>query len=206
MIIINKKYNMLLAIKETDVKKGGKKCYLFKCDCGNEKIIVGQNVLNEKTKFCGCFRKIKSCKNSKITHNMSNHKLYKVFSGMIKRCYNKNNKDYKNYGDKGVLIYNKWLEDRTLFFEWALQNGWKEGLTIERIEVNGNYEPNNCKFITMKEQAQNRRNSIPLNKKNEILRLYKEDNTIKDISKQMDLKYSSVYNIIKRNSVPLNKV
>lgn len=95
-----------------------------------------------------------------IRNNKTKSSLYKKWSGIIKRCYKQSCKDYKNYGAKGVIICNDWLNKEDGFFKfekWCLENGYKEGLTIDRINVKGNYEPKNCRFITPAEQNKNQR-------------------------------------------------
>lgn len=87
---------------------------------------------------------------------MSNTKIYMMWKNMKKRCYNPKCDRYKNYGGRGVKICNCWLKDFKYFYNWAMKNGYKEGLSIDRIDVNGNYEPRNCRFISMEEQYLNR--------------------------------------------------
>ena len=81
-----------------------------------------------------------------------------LFNGMRQRCYNPNSKSYKNYGGRGIKICDEWLSNPDKFCEWAYANGYKDGMSIERIDVNGNYEPSNCTFIPLAEQSKNRRN------------------------------------------------
>lgn len=102
---------------------------------------------------CGC----PQCgKESHYTHKMSNTKLYKAYNGMLARCNNPNSFKYDCYGGRGVLVCEEWLNFEN-FYAWAVQNGYKEGLTIERIDVNGNYEPSNCKWIPQRQQYYNQR-------------------------------------------------
>lgn len=93
-------------------------------------------------------------------HGLSKSKLYRVFNSMKQRCYNKNNEKYKNYGGRGIIICDEWLQDRKTFFDWAFENGYNDTLTIDRINVNGNYEPNNCRFVTNNEQMWNRTDTL----------------------------------------------
>lgn len=94
---------------------------------------------------------------SKTTHGLSKTRLYSIFYDMKGRCYNKNDTTYKYYGEKGVKVCSEWLEDQTSFFEWALENGYSDNLTIDRINVEGNYEPSNCRWTTQLQQNCNMR-------------------------------------------------
>lgn len=102
---------------------------------------------------CGC----PQCgKEALYSHKMSNSKIYKAHSGMLARCYNPNSFKYDCYGGRGIFVCDSWLEFES-FYSWAVQNGYKEGLTLERIDVNGNYEPSNCKWVPKREQYYNQR-------------------------------------------------
>ena len=120
-----------------------------------------------------------------VKHNLSKTKLFKVWCGMKDRTLNKNDKHYKNYGNRGIKICNEWLEDFKCFYDWALNNGYKEGLTIDRINVNGNYEPNNCRWITWKEQQNNRTN-------NHYITYKGETHTMKQWSELLGIKYTTL--------------
>lgn len=88
---------------------------------------------------------------------LSKHKLYKVFCSMRERCYNPNHRSYKDYGERGIRIVPDWLNDRVSFIEWSLANGWKPGLEIDRINVDGDYSPDNVRFVSRAVNAANRR-------------------------------------------------
>lgn len=90
-------------------------------------------------------------------HGLTRHPLYVSWRSMRQRCLNKNNTAYHNYGGRGITICDEWLNDFVSFYEWALSNGYKKGYTIDRINNDGNYEPSNCRWITVKEQSYNRR-------------------------------------------------
>ena len=92
-------------------------------------------------------------------YGIPNYRLWTVWRNMKARCYNHNNHGYKDYGGRGIKIYSLWLKHFLYFYDWAIENGYQDDLTIERIDVNGNYEPNNCKWISKKEQMRNKRNS-----------------------------------------------
>ena len=98
------------------------------------------------------------------THNLSKSKLYYVWYNMKNRCYKTTNREYKRYGARGVIICDEWKDDIVAFYNWATNNGYKDGLTIDRINVDGNYEPNNCRFITPYEQSINRRDNFYIEK------------------------------------------
>ena len=113
-------------------------------DCKKEKTIRASDLYNTKTTSC-------SCKHT--THGISKTKLYNVFYNMKDRCYNPNCRAYKDYGGRGIKICEEWLEDVVTFYNWAMMNGYKEGLSVDRINVDGDYEPNNCRWVTISENV-----------------------------------------------------
>lgn len=117
------------------------------CECGKEVLTKLTLVTTGHTKSCGCYLSDWN-KNSKTTHNLTNHPLFKIFGGMVDRCYNENNNHYDRYGGRGISICPEWLADRALFIKWALENGWAQGVEIDRRENDGNYSPANCRVVT----------------------------------------------------------
>lgn len=153
-INIFKKYGRLSAYKEVKGTRYSRRI-LCKCECGNEVIVNLNALLSGNTKSCGCLRK-DTTKSHFTKHGLKNHPLYCVWRGIKDRCLNPNCKAYKNYGGRGISVCPEWLEFQP-FYKWAVANGYKRGLTIERINNNHNYCPDNCKFIPKAKQSKNRR-------------------------------------------------
>lgn len=125
------------------------------CICGNTKLLSSNTLLMGKTKSCGCLKKEIMSK-TKSTHTKTKHPLYTIWCAMKRRCYNQNVKDYPNYGGRGISVCDKWLNDFQAFYDDMFFN-YDKGLTIERINNNGNYEVSNCKWVSRKIQNRNKR-------------------------------------------------
>lgn len=148
---IGRKKNFLKVIGLTRTDKN-RKLFICECDCGNVKLIEPAMWEKEIIKSCGCY-----FESLKLEHSEELDRLRRIYSGMVQRCYNKNSFSYKNYGGRGISICSEWLNDREKFIEWSLSNGYKNNLSIDRIDVNGNYEPSNCRWATNEVQLENRR-------------------------------------------------
>lgn len=154
-----RRYGYLTVIERvTDkVYKSGRKKprYLCRCDCGNIVSVVGESLRNGTTKSCGCHRADPLVRYS-TKHGKRYERLYSIYCDMKKRCYNKRCNGYKYYGGKGITICEEWLENFNSFYKWAIENGYDEELTIDRIDSSGNYEPVNCRWITRSENISRR--------------------------------------------------
>lgn len=161
--IIGERFGRLVVLRKVEDKvypKGYKKPqYECECDCGKKIIAVRGNLLTGNTTSCGCYKKELDHKRF-LKHGFaeSPDKLYYKWLSIRDRCANPNTAGFKNYGGRGIKVCSEW-DDYLAFRGWAIGNGYKEGLTIDRIDVDGNYEPNNCRFVDMKIQNNNRRST-----------------------------------------------
>lgn len=187
--ITGERYNNLTVI-EFDKKINKWKC---KCDCGNITYVSKSNLRGGGVKSCGCLRHKPT-----HTHNLSHTKIYQIWNGMKNRCYNPNLVDYKNYGARGITVCNEWRNSFETFYEWAIKNGYKEGLTIERIDNNDGYKPNNCKWITKGEQVNNRRNCC-------LYTYQDKTQTLAQWCKELNLNYALMHDRIRMRNWDFEK-
>ena len=148
-----------LIVLEDGFKKGHEIYCYVECDCGNKFYVRKSCIKNKNTRSCGCIHR-EQLINRNTSHMMSNSRIYIVYRGIMGRCYNKSNTGYVNYGKIGVIMCDEWIKSFDVFYEWAINNGYSDGMSIERVNVNGNYCPENCTWIPKNEQALNKRNSV----------------------------------------------
>ena len=161
--LTGERFGELLVVKEAGTLPGGIVLYECLCSCGKTTIVRGNNLKSGNTRSCGHLFK-KNVKEMHITHGGCNERLHGVWNAIKGRCYNPKCKAYKNYGAKGIRMYEEWRNDYVAFREFFTNLGYNKNsergeLTIERIDVNGNYEPSNCTLIPLEKQMRNKTNS-----------------------------------------------
>ncbi len=187
---IGKRYGRLTVIG-FNLETGEKRKWRVRCDCGKEFDTIPWYVKSGDTRSCGCLH-IEAIKEANTKHKHpieENLRLYNIYKGIKKRCYNEKDFTYKNYGARGIKMCKEWLDSYDSFFEWAMSNEYKDDLTIERVDVNGNYCPENCKWITNGEQGLNKRNTIWVNYRGEKIQLV---SLCERLGKSYDLVYERI--------------
>lgn len=165
--LIGQRYGRLTVIEQhgfTEKNKYGcrQAIWYCKCDCGNYcEMASGTLTRKRNNHSCGCLARehLLDMANGNITHRMTGTRLYGCYKGMISRCYRKKDIHYNAYGGRGIVVCDEWKNDAKAFIDWAITNGYSDDLTIERINVNGNYEPSNCTWIPMSEQYKNKQSN-----------------------------------------------
>lgn len=155
--LTGQRFGRLVVIERADNSADGRARWLCRCDCGQSKTVLGEHLKKGRTKSCGCAKSESSSKRFK-KHGGRNSKLYRIWSNMKDRCNNPDCKVYSDYGGRGIKVCKEWIDDFSAFQKWALANGYKEGLTIDRKDNDKGYFPDNCRWTDRKIQGNNKRN------------------------------------------------
>lgn len=187
--LVGQRFGKLVVVAHAGTKvgsNGGKKAlWDCVCDCGNHKICVAPNLIKGHTKSCGCIKNW-----DKKKHGLSSSRLYGIWENMKSRCYNPSFINYYNYGGKGVKVCEEWFSFET-FAKWALEHGYTDKLTIDRIDGNSNYCPENCRWATPREQSRN-------TSRNHYITIEGETKLLCDWAKLSGLHHVTILNRIKR--------
>ena len=186
--IVGEKYNMLTVVERLPNDRSGSTVWLCKCDCGNYTKVRGKNLKNGAVKSCGCLKQISHTK----THGKSQTRIYNTWASMKSRCLNPNDNSYFRYGGRGICVCEEWINSFESFYDWSMKNGYTDSMTIERIDNNGNYCPENCRWATQKEQCRNRRT-------NAVFEYMGEKHILTEWCEILNLEYKLVHNRIRKH-------
>lgn len=201
--LLGRRFNRLEVIEFAGHPNRRTTLWKCKCDCGNISIVMSTHLKTGHTKSCGCWLEEvrNNIKNINYKNGLSNSRISNIYYNMINRCYNKNNKVYNIYGGRGISVCSEWKNKDTGFINfcnWILENNYKEDLSpnnrnkfsLDRIDVNGNYCPQNCRIADFNTQANNRRNNIKIKVNGEI-------DTISNWSRKLNIPYYNIYSYSK---------
>ena len=151
--IQGRRFGRLVVLTLDHVADNGDACWLCECDCGRLTIVRRYNLLKGSVQSCGCYAKEKA-----TTHGRTNTRLHNIWTTMLQRCANPNHKSYLNYGGRGVFVCDEWHNFEE-FYNWSISNGYEDDLTIDRIDTDDGYYPENCRWVDQYVQQNNRRNN-----------------------------------------------
>lgn len=178
------KFGRLTVISFAEIiKSGNGRRYMWncQCDCGKICVIDASSLKSGNTQSCGCLARETKGKAS-IKHGKRKTPLYNVWTLMKQRCHNETNKSYRLYGKRGIQVCDEWKDDFDKFYAWCMENGYKKGMQIDRIDTDGNYCPENCRFVTLKENENNRRDNVMIDYQGEKY-------TLAQFSEKFNMKY-----------------
>ena len=182
----NKRFGRWLVLNKVESTKGGLARWLCICDCGTQKIVIGSNLLRGMTTSCGCYNKEKA-KERLQTHGKTNTRIYRIWQDMKHRCNYKNNDNFYWYGNKGIKVCKEWELDFLRFYEWSINNGYEENLTLDRINAEEDYCPDNCRWVNITAQQNNRKDNIRIE-------YHGKNQTLSEWSKELGINRITLWN------------
>lgn len=208
--LTGQRFGRLKAIEYSHTESG-RAFWKCRCDCGNIVIRRGKDILSGNTKSCGCLNteqrkermkevgkkywenglvKARKAENhGNYVHGHSNTRLYHIWISMKQRCLNSNNRAYKDYGGRGITIYEEWENSFQVFYDWSMANGYSDNLSIDRIDNDKGYSPDNCRWVTIKKQQNNKRS-------NRIIEYKGESKTIQQWANEKGMNFTTLKNRI----------
>ena len=195
--LTGQRFGRLVVLAKTSSDKHGKTHWKCQCVCGGIANPTTADLMSGNTTSCGCLRTEKVIASS-TKHGKRHTRIYSEWLNMKERCNNPKTKNFIHYGGRGITICEEWKNNFQAFYDWAMSNGYEEHLTIDRIDVNGNYEPSNCRWATRKEQANNRRIRVDA----KIISFDGESHTLTEWSKITGLSYWQIYRRYKAGKTP----
>lgn len=197
--MIGKRFGRLVVIKRTSdhYYPSGRHdvCYTCQCDCGNVVDVLGIHLRSEHTISCGCFR-VDTSRQAMTTHGMTNTRLHNIWKNMLERCFNHDHKNYDIYGGRGITVCDEWKDNFKSFAEWSFENGYADYLSLDRVNVDDGYSPDNCRWVTQKDQCNNTRRNINVTISNET-------KTLKQWAEYYGLKYGTIVSRVDRGWNPI---
>jgi len=179
-----------LTVLRRSENRGDRVVWLCKCECGQEKSIEANSLRTGKTKSCGCLLS-ETMRKRQYKHGFGNERLWIIWRNMIDRCTNTKHPNYRRYGGRGTSVCNEWKNNYLAFKSWALSHSYADNLTIDRTDNNGNYEPDNCKWVTTDVQDYNKRNTV-------YITIGNETKNLKEWSRTSGLSKNLIYSRFKR--------
>ena len=192
--LTGQRFGRLTVIGRAENSAKGEARWICMCDCGKEHTVSGSYLRTGKSKSCGCLNREVAAQR-RTSHGETETRLYSIWRNIKTRCENEKAKGYHRYGGRGIKICEAWKEDFQAFRNWALENGYQENLTIDRINNDGNYEPGNCRWATLKEQANNTR-------KNRLITANGETRTLNEWAEITGIPKSTIQNRIRAGKTP----
>ncbi len=189
--LTGQRFGRLKVIRENGRAKNGKVLWLCQCDCGKQHTVSGDILRRGEARSCGCYRRENTGQQFRKYTKQVDPRIYRIWKLLRRRCYGVNNPKYKNYGARGIVVCPEWMDDFLSFQSWALANGYQNDLSIDRIDVNGPYSPENCRWANNLIQCNNKTDNV-------FLELHGERHTVSDWARITGIYVSTIWGRLNR--------